>query len=95
MMDQETAPVAEGTEQSVRNIFEYSNILIYWSQIFIRTFVRVNFSIQIFSDIHLCSFFMSIYSNIRLVFTLNHTHERISEYIRTNKFIQRNVRIYS
>ena len=44
-MDQETAPVAEGTEQSVRNIFEYSNIRIYWSQIFIRTFVRVNFSL--------------------------------------------------
>ena len=49
-----------------------------------------------------------IYSNIRPGFTLKHTHQRMSEYIRTNKFdtneclnifvkeklIQTNVRIY-
>ena len=29
--------------QSVTNIFEYSNIWIYWSQIYIRTFICINF----------------------------------------------------
>ena len=36
---------------------------------------------------------MWIYSNIRLDFTLLHTHKRISDYIHTEKLIRKNVRI--
>ena len=37
--------------QSVTDIFEYSNIRIYLSQMYIRTFVHIDFLIQIYSDI--------------------------------------------
>ena len=38
-------------DQSVTNIFEYSNIRIFLIRIFIRTFVRIIFCIRIYSDI--------------------------------------------
>ena len=41
--------------------------------------VRINIRIENCMNIRM-------YSNIRLVFTLYHTHEWMSEYIRTNKF---------
>ena len=43
-----------GLYQSVTNIFEYSNFQIFLIQIFIRTFVRIIFWIQIYSDIRSC-----------------------------------------
>ena len=43
------------------------------------TNVRINIFIENCANIRMCS-------DIRLVFALYHTHERMSEYIRTNKF---------
>ena len=52
--------------QSVTNIFEYSNIRIYWSRINIRTFVCVNFSFtNIFGHSFVSNMFVRIYSDIR------------------------------
>ena len=52
--------------QSVTNIFEYSNIRIYWSQIYIRTFVHINFSFtNIFGHSFVSNLFVRIYSDIR------------------------------
>ena len=52
--------------QSVTNIFEYSNIRIYWSRIYIRTFVRINFSFtNIFGHSFVSNLFVRIYSDIR------------------------------
>ena len=54
------------TQQSVTNTFEYSNIRIYWSRIYIRTFVRINFSFtNIFGDSFVSNLFVRIYSDIR------------------------------
>ena len=54
------------THQSVTNIFEYSNIRIYWSRIYIRTFVRINFSFtNIFGHSFVSHLFVRIYSDIR------------------------------
>ena len=67
------------TDQSVTNIFEYSNIRIFLIRIFIRVFVRIIFRIRIYSDIRSCQLFgyeyirifvrskilILIYSNIR------------------------------
>ena len=54
------------THQSVTNIFEYSNIRIYWSRIYIRTFVRINFSFtNIFGHSFVSNLFVRIYSDIR------------------------------
>ena len=39
-------------EQSVTNIFEYSNIRIFLIRIYIRVFIRIIFWIRIYSDIH-------------------------------------------
>merc|ERR1719362_2517091 len=51
--------------QSVTNIFEYSNIRIYWSRIYIRTFVRANFSFtNIFGHSFVSNLFLRIYSDI-------------------------------
>ena len=56
----------DGLEQSVTNIFEYSNIQIYWSQIYIRTFVRINFSLMnIFGHSFVSHLFVQIYSDIQ------------------------------
>ena len=44
-------------DQSVTNIFKYSNIRIFSIQISIRTFVHINFLIRIYSDIRSCQFF--------------------------------------
>ena len=44
-------------DQSVTNIFKYSNIQIFLIQIFIRIFVRIIFWIQIYSDIRSCQLF--------------------------------------
>ena len=53
-------------KQSVTNIFEYSNIRIYWSRINIRTFVRINFSFtNIFGHSFVSNLFVQIYSDIR------------------------------
>ena len=53
--------------QSVTNIFEYSNIRVYWSRIYIRTFVRINFSFtNIFGHSFVSNFLIRIYSDIRL-----------------------------
>ena len=41
-----TSSPPSSRKQSVTNIFEYSNIRIYWSRIYVRTFVRINFSFQ-------------------------------------------------
>ena len=55
-----------GMQQSVTNIFEYSNIRIYWSRIYIRTFVRINFSFtNIFGHSFVSNLFVRIYSDIR------------------------------
>ena len=43
--------------QSVTNIFEYSNIRIFVIRIFIRIFVRIIFWIRIYSDIRSCQLF--------------------------------------
>ena len=43
--------------QSVTNIFEYSNIRIFLIRIFIRVFVRIIFRIRIYSDIRSCQLF--------------------------------------
>ena len=52
--------------QSVTNIFEYSNIRIYWSRINIRTFVRIHFSFtNIFGHSFVSNLFVRIYSDIR------------------------------
>ena len=52
--------------QSVTNIFEYSNIRIYWSRIYIRTFVCINFSFtNIFEHSFVSNLFVRIYSDIR------------------------------
>ena len=52
--------------QSVTNIFKYSNIRIYWSQIYIWTFVRINFSFtNIFGHSFVSNLFVQIYSDIR------------------------------
>ena len=52
--------------QSVTNIFEYSNIRIYWSQIYIRTFICINFSFaNIFGHSFVSNLFVRIYSDIR------------------------------
>ena len=52
--------------QSVTNIFEYSNIRIYWSRIYIRTFVRINVSFtNIFGHSFVSNLFVRIYSDIR------------------------------
>ena len=49
-----------------QNKFEYLNIWIYWLQIFIRTFVRFNFSFaNIFGHSFVLSLFERIYSDIR------------------------------
>ena len=54
------------SKQSVTNIFEYSNIRIYWSRIYIRTFVRINFSFtNIFGHSFVSNLFVRIYSDIR------------------------------
>ena len=54
-----------GLEQSVTNIFEYSDIQIYWSRIYIRTFVRINFSFtNIFGHSFVSNLFVRIYSDI-------------------------------
>ena len=51
---------------SVANIFEYSNIQIYRSRIYIRTFVRINFSFtNIFGHSFVSNLFVRIYSDIR------------------------------
>ena len=58
--------VCHSSKQSVTNIFEYSNIRIYWSRIYIRTFVRVNFSFtNIFGHSFVSNMFVRIYSDIR------------------------------
>ena len=58
--------VYTGLNQSVTNIFEYSNIRIYWSRIYIRTFVRINFSFtNIFGHSFVSNLFVRIYSDIR------------------------------
>ena len=50
--------------QSVTNIFEYPNIRIFLIQIYIRTFVRINILIRIYSDIRSCQFFdMNIFGH--------------------------------
>ena len=68
------------SNQSVTNIFEYSNIRIFLIRIFIRVFVRIIFWIRIYSDIRSCQLFgyeyirifvcvkifIRIYSDIRL-----------------------------
>ena len=41
-------------DQSVTNIFEYSNIQIFLIRIFIRVFVPIIFRIRIYSDIRSC-----------------------------------------
>ena len=46
--------------QSVTNIFEYSNIQIFLNRIFTLIFVVINFSIRIYSDIHLCQIFVCV-----------------------------------
>ena len=52
--------------QSVTNIFEYSNIRIYLLQIFIWTFVLVNFfDANIFGHSFVSNLIVRIYSNIR------------------------------
>ena len=52
--------------QSVTNVFEYSNIRIYWTRIYIQTFVRINFSFtNIFGHSFVSNLFVRIYSNIR------------------------------
>ena len=52
--------------QSVTNIFEYSNIRIYWSRIYIRTFIRINFSFtNIFGHSFVSNLFVRIYSDVR------------------------------
>ena len=52
--------------QSVTNIFKYSNIRIYWSWIYIQTFVRINFSFtNIFGHSFVSNLFVRIYSDIR------------------------------
>ena len=68
----------ECSHQSVTNIFEYSNIRIYWSRIYIRTFVFINFSFtNIFGhslvSVLECKTLMNIriYSNIRAIFNTN------------------------
>ena len=43
--------------QSVTNIFEYSNLRIFFIRIFIRVFVRIIFRIRIYSDIRSCQLF--------------------------------------
>ena len=53
-------------DQSVTNIFKYSIIQIYWSQVFIRTFVRINFSfMNIFEHSFVLNLLEQIYSDIR------------------------------
>ena len=86
---------------SVLECKNWKNIWIYLQfslQIFIQTFVRVNFSIRIFSDIHLCSFFMSIYSNIRLWQNFHECHTLVQMFkcsdIQTFKCKCSNVRLF-
>ena len=44
----------------------YSNIRIYWSRIYIRTFIRINFSFtNIFGHSFVSNLFVRIYSDIR------------------------------
>ena len=61
-------PPPSPPHQSVTNIFEYSNIRIYWSQIYIRISVRINFS---FTNIFGHSFVSDEYSYIRAIFNTN------------------------
>ena len=59
-------PRQPSPDQSVTNIFEYSNIRIYWSRIYIRTFVRIKFSFtNIFGHSFVSNLFVRIYSDIR------------------------------
>ena len=51
--------------QSVTNIFEYSNIRIYWSKIFIWTFIRIKVSfLNILGHSFVSNLFVQIYSDI-------------------------------
>ena len=65
-------------EQSVTNIFEYSNIRIFSIRIFIRTFVRINFLDTNIFGYSFVSKSYSVrvwrifeYSNIRIIFNTN------------------------
>merc|ERR1712139_282311 len=62
-------------QQNYMNEYPNKFILIFLTQ----TNVRISIHIENCMNIR-------IYSNIRLGFTLYHTHQRMSEYIRTNKF---------
>ena len=78
--------------QSVTNIFEYSNIRIYWWRIYIRTFVRINFSFtNIFGHSFVSNLFVRIYSDIRWWVCYSVKPRRIFEYIRI--FVQFSLRI--
>ena len=51
--------------QSMTNIFEYSNIRIYWSKIFIWTFIRIKVSfLNILGHSFVSNLFVQIYSDI-------------------------------
>ena len=53
------------SKQSVTNIFEYTNIWIYLSQMFIRSFVHINFYYtNIFGHSFMSNLFIRIYSDI-------------------------------
>ena len=81
--------------QSVTNISEHSNIRIFWSQIFIRTFVRIKFSYtNILGHSFVSNLFVQIYSAIRSLECKNQTNIQIYSNIRTifNKNIYSNIR---
>ena len=80
-------------DQSVTNIFEYSNIRIYWARIFIRTFIRVNFvCTNIFGHSFGSNLFVRIYSDIRSWVCYRVKIGRLFKYIRI--FVQFSIRIF-
>ena len=81
--------------QSVTNIFEYSNIRIYWSRIYIRTFVRINFSFtNIFGHSFVLNLFVRIYSDIRSLVCQSVKTKQMFECIQIFVLCQKNIRIY-
>ena len=63
---QRKADLIDNLNQSVTNIFEYSNIRIHWSKILIQTFVCINFSFtNIVGHSFVSNLFVQIYLDIR------------------------------
>ena len=92
-MEEVAAILTSGTECDLRENFasnKYTNIFVSKKlhermseylrmKNLTRTNVRINICIENGTNIQ-------IYLNIRMIFTLYHTHEPMSEYIRSNKF---------